>query len=223
MRKIRVIIAEDHDIVRQGLKVLIHADPHLEIAGEAKDGQGAVELAQCAQADVVIMDLAMPRLNGLDATREILRKCPQSKVLVLSSYGDYESVQSLMDAGAKGYITKHSASDDLLAGIRQVNEGHRYLSPRLAAEFRRRQRSAFLSGGAEGKIGRLSPRESQVLKLIGEGMATKQIAAELSLSVKTIEKHRQSVMDKLDIHEVAGLTRYAADRGLLSVRPMLPA
>jgi DNA-binding NarL/FixJ family response regulator len=219
MPKIKVVIAEDHDVVRQGLKVLIKTDPELEVAGEAADGQRAIEVSQAVKADVVVMDLAMPRLNGLDATREIVRLIPNSKVLVLSSYGDDESVNSLMDAGAMGYITKHSASDDLLKAIRQVSGGKKYLSPRIAERWRRKQRTAFLSGARQAGAARLSPRECEVLKLIGQGHASKQIASELRLSVKTVEKHRQAVMNKLDIHEIAGLTRYAADKGLLRIEP----
>ncbi len=219
MPKIKVVIAEDHDVVRQGLKILIKSDPDLVVAGEAADGKRAVEITQAVNADVVVMDLAMPRLNGLEATKEIIRKMPASKVLVLSSYGDDESVTSLMDAGAMGYITKHSASVDLLQAIRQVNGGKVYLSPRIAERWKRKERSAFLAGATRSRPARLSPRELEVLKLVSEGHATKQIADELGLSVKTVEKHRQAVMDKLDIHEVASLTRYAADRGLLGIRP----
>jgi DNA-binding NarL/FixJ family response regulator len=222
MRKIRVVIAEDHDIVRQGLKILVCADPGLEVAGEAADGHKAVEVAERERADVIVMDLAMPRANGLEATRRIIKKHPQSKILVLSSYGDPETVQTMLEAGAMGYITKHSASDDLLEGIREVNSGRRYLSPRLAAEYKRRQRHAFLNGASERKVSTLSPRESEVLTLIGEGLSTKQVATRLTISVKTVEKHRQALMDKLEIHEVAGLTRYAADKGLLGVKARVP-
>ena len=209
--------------MRQGLKILIRTDPLIEIAGEAKDGDQAVEIAQSANPDVVVMDLAMPRLNGLEATRQILENCPAAKVLILSSYGDHDSVEALIAAGASGYITKHSASDDLLQGIRQVSGGRTYLSPRIASALRRRKRNAFLKGAGVARSLKLSARESEVLKLIGEGLASKERAARLGWSVKPVEKHRQAVMDKLDIHEVAGLTRYAAEKGLLGVPSLLQA
>jgi DNA-binding NarL/FixJ family response regulator len=175
-------------------------------------------MAQKVTPDVVIMDLVMPHLNGVDATKRLLQKCPSSKVLVLSSYSDDDSVKAAMSAGASGYITKHSASEDLLKAIRQVNSGKTYLSPRIAERLRRQERSAFMTGVGRRSARKLSPRETEVLKLIGEGLASKQIAGELRLSVKTVEKHRQAVMDKLDLHEVASLTRYAAEKGLLHLR-----
>jgi DNA-binding NarL/FixJ family response regulator len=213
MPKTRVVIAEDHAVVRQGLRILIHTDPDLQVTGEAADGPAAVELAEKMRPDIVIMDLAMPRMNGLEATRAILQKAPGSKVLVLSSYSDDDSVASLLGAGASGYITKHSASDDLLQAIRQIIRGKQYLSPRISQRLRRRNQSAFLHGRQPTR--ELSPREKEVLKLIALGLASKEIAARLALSSKTIEKHRQAVMDKLDIHDIAGLTRYAAGKGLL--------
>lgn len=214
MPKIRVVIAEDHAVVRQGLKILIHADPGLEVAGEAEDGEQAVRVAEKVNPDVVVMDLAMPRLNGLEATRRIVQKNPHTKVLVLSSYWDDQSVRSALGAGAMGYITKHSASDDLLQAIRQVNSGRQYLSLRIANRFKRQSRSASLSGRSAAVGAGLSRREVEVLTLVAHGFASRTIAEYLEISVKTVEKHRQSLMDKLDIHEVAGLTRYAAGKGI---------
>jgi DNA-binding NarL/FixJ family response regulator len=177
-------------------------------------------LAQEVKPDVVLMDIAMPRMNGVEATREILKKVPSSKVLVLSSYSDDQLVSSMLEAGALGYITKHSASDDLLEAIRQVDRGRQYLSPRISQRFQRRTRAAFLSGRARGQ---LSPREKEVLTLIAQGLPSKAIAAQLGLSVKTVEKHRQAVMDKLDIHDIAGLTRHAAAQGMLPPAPVVAA
>ncbi len=214
-KKIRVLIAEDHAIVRQGLKILIRADPEMEVSGEAANGRQALQMAQKTQPDVVVMDVAMPIMNGLEATRNILRQQPRSKVLVLSSYSDDESVQKLVQAGAAGYLTKHSASTDLLEAIRQVNNGNSFFSPFIAQRLRNQLRQRLIKGESVPKKSELTRRERQVLTLIAEGLTSKQIAARLKLSSKTIEKHRQQVMDKLNIHEIAGLTRYAASRQLV--------
>jgi DNA-binding NarL/FixJ family response regulator len=214
-KKIKVLIAEDHVIVRQGLKILIRADPDMEVSGEAADGRQALRMAEQTQPDVVVMDVAMPIMNGLEATRQILRQQPRSKVLVLSSYSDDESVQKLVQAGASGYLTKHSASTDLLEAIRQVNRGNSYFSPVIAQRLRNQLGEKPKQGVPAQTKSDLTTRERQVLTLIAEGLASKQIAARLKLSSKTIEKHRQQVMDKLNIHEIAGLTRYAASKKLV--------
>src|SRR5882762_10043289 len=145
-KKIKVLIAEDHAIVRQGLKILIRADPEMEVSGEAADGRQALQMAEKTQPDVVVMDVAMPIMNGLEATRNILRQQPRSKVLVLSSYSDDDSVQKLVEAGAAGYLTKHSASTDLLEAIRQVNKGNSYFSPAIAQRLRIQLRHRLLKG-----------------------------------------------------------------------------
>jgi DNA-binding NarL/FixJ family response regulator len=214
-KNIKVLIAEDHKIVREGLKILISSDPQIRIAGEAEDGEKAVKLAKKLRPDVVLMDLAMPRSNGLQATREICRQVPRTKVLVLSAYQDPESIRKAMEVGASGYLTKRSAANDLLTAIREVQRGNRYYSPCIAARLDQQLRSSFLHGHRGATPRPLTKRENQVLVLIAQGLANKGMAAQLSLSVKTIEKHRQQVMDKLDIHEVAGLTRYALSKGLL--------
>src|SRR2546421_8083919 len=162
-KKIKVLIAEDHAIVRQGLKVLIRADPDMEVSGEAADGRQALQMAEKTQPDVVVMDVAMPIMNGLEATRNILRQQPRSKVLVLSSYSDDESVQKLVQAGATGYLTKHSASTDLLDAIRQVNKGYSYFSPVIAQRLRDQSRNRFIKGQPVERKQNLTPRERQVL------------------------------------------------------------
>jgi DNA-binding NarL/FixJ family response regulator len=217
-RKIRVLIAEDHDVVREGLKFLIRTEPDFEIAGEAEDGLAAVKMAQRLKPDVVLMDFAMPNSSGLQATQTISDRLPNSKVLVLSAYSDEESVRRLFAAGALGYLTKRSAADELLQAIRVVNEGKSFLSRLIAHRLRRQSRHAFLRSGNVGQPCPLTSREVGVLQLIAEGLGNKQIADELDLSVKTVEKHRQSVMNKLDIHDVAGLTRYAISKGM-SIKP----
>jgi DNA-binding NarL/FixJ family response regulator len=218
-KSIKVLIAEDHEIVRAGLRVLISADPELEIAGETNNGQAAVRLARKLQPDVVLMDLAMPKGNGLEASRDISRQVPSSKVLVLSAYHDEEMVQRAMEAGACGYMTKHSAADELLSAIRQVGQGKIYYSPAIASRLRARRLKGGAPGGGVSTAPTLTPREQEVLELIAQGQPNKQIAGNLGVSIKTVEKHRQAVMDKLGIHEIAGLTRYALDKGIIPARP----
>jgi DNA-binding NarL/FixJ family response regulator len=216
-KKIKVVLAEDHAIVRKGLKLLITAEPDFEIAGETDNGRGAVELAKRVRPNVVLMDVVLVGMDGHQATQKIMRSAPGTKVLVLSSYGDDESVRKMMEAGASGYLTKHTAAQDLLRAIREVDKGNAFFSPSIAQRLRQQLRTAFVNGQKTETPGQLSPRETEVLTLIGEGMANKQIASSLKLSIKTIEKHRQQVMDKLNIHDVAGLTRYAVAHGLVSV------
>lgn len=213
-KKIKVLIAEDHDVVREGLKILIGTEPDLEIAGEAESGHKAVRMARALKPDVVVMDVSMPRGNGLEATQDIAKQLPASKVLVLSAFSDEESVRKLLAAGATGYLTKHSAAEELLRAIREVNQGRFFFSPVIARRLRQQTRQAFFSG-QQGDVQRLTPRETEVLQLIAEGFGNKQIAGELNLSIKTIEKHRQAVMDKLGIHDIAGLTRYAVSAGMV--------
>lgn len=211
---IKVLIAEDHDIVRAGLKVLISADPELEIAGETNNGPAAVRLARKLQPDVVLMDLAMPKGNGLDASRDISRKVPAAKVLVLSAYQDEDLVRRVIEAGACGYMTKHSAANELLTAIRQVGKGKFYCSPSIAGRLKARLVKSA-PGVPVSKPPSLTRREQEVLELIARGQPNKQIAGNLGVSIKTVEKHRQAVMDKLGIHDIAGLTRYALDKGII--------
>jgi DNA-binding NarL/FixJ family response regulator len=210
-KHIKVLIAEDHDVVREGLKILIAADSEMEVAGEASSGEAAVRLAKKLQPDVVLMDLAMPKGNGLEAARAISRHVPGSKVLVLSAYQDEETVRRVLGAGVAGYMSKHSAADELLSAIRQVRNGNFYYGRNIAGRLRARHRHTFEAGGSI----HLTPREQQVLALIAQGQPNKEIAFTLGLSIKTVEKHRQAAMDKLDIHDVAGLTRYVMAKGLV--------
>jgi DNA-binding NarL/FixJ family response regulator len=212
-KNIKVLIAEDHDVVREGLKILISADAGIEIAGEANNGATAVRLARKLQPDVVLMDLAMPKVNGLEATREIRQHVPQSKVLVLSAYKDDETLQKMLAAGVSGYITKHSAAEELLTAIRELSKGNSYFSPAVCGQAKARQRQSVQSG-RYGRA-RLTQREVEVLRLIARGQPNKEIAFTLGISIKTIEKHRQAVMDKLDLHDIARLTRYAMAKGLV--------
>ena len=221
MKKISVLLVDDHTVVRQGLRALLKAEEDMEVIGEAENGRQAVMLAKKTPPDVVVMDVAMPMLNGLEATRQILRGAPGTKVLVLTSYGDDECVQQLMQAGATGYLIKQTAANDLLKAIREVQRGNAFFSPSIAKRLRDQCREAFSNGQPVKKSTELTSRESEVLQLIAEGFSNKQIAAELEISIKTVEKHRQQVMNKLNIHDVAGLTRYAISKGL--VERNLPA
>lgn len=215
-----ILLADDHNIVRQGLKALLLAEGSLTIVAEAQTGREAVQLAALHHPEVVVMDLAMPRLNGAEATRQILKAVPSTKVVVLSTYSDDEHVQQALGAGAAAYLLKQTAATDLVQAIREVQKGNAYFSPAIATRLRERT-SLPPSPAQPLKTPRaeLTPREAEVLQLIAEGFANKQIASELGLSVKTVEKHRQQVMHKLDIHDIAGLVRYAVNKGIIEMSP----
>jgi DNA-binding NarL/FixJ family response regulator len=221
MKKIGVLLVDDHTVVRQGLRALLGSEEDIEVIGEAENGRQAVIAAKKTPPDVVVMDVAMPLLNGLEATRQILKMVPAPKVLVLTSYGDDDCVEQMMQAGAAGYLIKQTAANDLLKAIREVQRGNAFFSPTIAKRLRDQCRDAFTSGRSTKKAGELTTREAEVLQLIAEGFSNKQIAAELTISIKTVEKHRQQVMNKLNIHDVAGLTRYAISKGM--VERSLPA
>jgi DNA-binding NarL/FixJ family response regulator len=216
MERISVILADDHNVVRQGLRVLLSAETDIEIVGEAENGREAVQLAKKLLPNVAVIDIAMPVLNGLEATRQITRSLPNTKVIILSSYSDDEYVHQLTEAGASGYLVKQSAGNELIRAIREVQKGNAIFSPAVARRLRDQCREAFAKG-ASAKRGAdyLTTREAEVLQLIAEGRANKQIAAELCISIKTVEKHRQQVMNKLGIHDVAGLTRHAISKGII--------
>lgn len=216
MQKIKVLLADDHIVVRQGLRALLAAEEDIEIVGEADNGRQAVQLARRLQPEVVVMDIAMPVLNGLEATRQISRALPACKVLILSSYSDDEYVQQLTEAGAAGYLVKQTAANDLLKAIREAQRGNAFFSPSIAKRLRDQCREAFSTGQPmKPASNALTTREAEVLQLIAEGRANKQIAGELCISIKTVEKHRQQVMNKLGIHDVASLTRYAISKGII--------
>ena len=216
MQKINVLLVDDHTVVRQGLKALLTAEEDIQVVGEAETGRQAVQAARKWLPDVVVMDIAMPSLNGLEATRQIIKEVPSSKVLILSSYSDDEYVEQLTEAGAVGYLVKQTASVELIKAIREVQKGNAFFSPTISKRLMDHYRQAFLNGQPERKKSQnLTSRELEVLQLIAEGSANKQIAAELCISIKTVEKHRQQVMNKLNIHDVAGLTRYAIAKGMV--------
>jgi len=211
MKKISVLLVDDHTVIRQGMRALLACEADLEIVAEAENGRQAIQLAQKKQPDVVVMDLAMPYMNGAEATRQVLKSCPATKVLVVTSYANDECISELLKAGAAGYLVKQTAAAELARAIREVRRGNSFFSPAIAKLIRESNRSAL-----NGEMSRdLTAREAQVLQLIADGFSNKAIATELEISIKTVEKHRQQVMNKLDIHETAGLTRYAISKGLV--------
>lgn len=205
---IRIALADDHNVVRQGLRALLEGVKDFRVVGEASDGKEMVELVMREKPDVALVDVAMPSLNGVEATRRIVRDLAQVKVLVLSMYTGEEYIREALAAGASGYLVKDSAADELVEAIRVVARGDRFLSPAIA-------HLAGKGSTATSPLDRLTTREREVLQLIAEGNSNKEIAARLTLSVKTIEAHRTNLMAKLDIHDTASLTRFAIARGLV--------
>src|SRR6267143_3246111 len=225
MTKIKVLLADDHTVVRQGLRVLLEAEQDITIVGEAETGRQALRLALKLLPDVVVMDVAMPLLNGIEAARQIIKEVPATRVLILSSYSDDEYVHQVTEAGAAGYLLKQTAATDLITAIREARRGNAFFSPAISKRLLENYREAFLGGVPVGtRTNRLTSREVEVLQLVAEGKVNKQIAIELCLSIKTVEKHRQNVMNKLNIHDVAGLTRHALSKGIIesnvALRPL---
>jgi DNA-binding NarL/FixJ family response regulator len=207
--RLQILLADDHLIVRQGLKALLEREG-LEVVGEAPDGLEAVRLARDLHPDVAVLDIGMPLMNGLDAAREILRGSPRTKAILLTMHAEDHYVLEALRAGVTGYVLKTKAAGDLVAAIREVAGGAIYLSPGVS-------RAVVQAYRAKSDLppDPLTPRERQVLQLIAEGKRTKEIAALLGVSVKTAESHRTRLMEKLNIHETAGLVRYALQRGLI--------
>lgn len=211
--KIRIVLADDHKIVREGLKALLEKESDIEILAVAEDGRTAVQFAQDLLPDVVVMDIGMPGLNGIEATRCITVENPQIRVLVLSMHSARRYVLEALSAGAKGYILKDCASEELARAIQIVNSNETYLSPKVA-DILVKDYMNLLPNQEQAPLELLSKREREVLQLIAEGQNTKEIAFLLNLSIKTVESHRQQIMRKLNLQTVAGLTRYAIREGL---------
>ena len=216
MKPIAVLLVEDHMIVREGLRKLLESERDIAVVGEATNGREAVEMAGKLRPDVVVMDIAMPSLNGLEATRQIRQLAPASKVVVLSAHSDDAYVARMTELGATGYLIKQTSAHFLSEAIRKVQEGKTFFSPTIAKRLQiRTQKTLDRKGQPKAKSADRSPREMEVLQLVAEGQANKQIAATLGISTKTVEKHRDHLMRKLDIHDTAGLTRYAISAGII--------
>jgi len=216
MKRITVLLAEDHTIVREGFRKMLELERDLEVVGEAQTGRQAVELVKRLRPAVVLMDIAMPLLNGLEATRQVLKAVPATKVLILSAHSDDAYVKGATESGAKGFLLKQTSSHDVCQAIREVHKGNTFFSPAIAKRLHQFDRqSPGPAGLRKHKLARLTSREMEVLQLIAEGKANKETAAELGIGIKTVEKHREHLMEKLDIHDTAGLTRYAISAGII--------
>jgi DNA-binding NarL/FixJ family response regulator len=216
MKKITVLLAEDHMVVREGFRKMLELERDFEIVGEAQDGRKAVALAKKLHPEVILMDIAMPLLNGLEATRQIIKDRPVAKVLMLSAHSDDAYVTNAIESGARGFLLKQTSAHDVCRAVREVQNGKTFFSPSISKRLDhlkpRLPGRAKISGK---KAADLTSREMEVLQLIAEGNANKQTASELGIGLKTVEKHREHLMEKLDIHDTAGLTRYAISAGII--------
>jgi DNA-binding NarL/FixJ family response regulator len=215
-KQITILLAEDHVVVRQGLCALLKADGGFLLVGEAHNGREAVTMARDLKPEVILMDIAMPMLNGLQATKQVLTANPAAKVLILSAHSDDVYVERMVEAGVMGFVEKQTSGEILTKAIREIAAGRKFFSPSIArrlpgAAGKPRDREGLVKAGAR----KLTAREFEVLQMVAEGSANKQIATDLGISIKTVEKHRQHLMDKLDIHETASLTRYAIATGII--------
>lgn len=219
-KRITVLLADDHTIVREGLRNMLALETDLEVVGEAQDGRQAVALALKLKPAVVLMDIAMPLLNGLEATRQIQTAQPATRVLILSAHGDDAYVNNSNECGAAGFLLKQTSAHEVSRAIRLVAAGQTFFSPSVEQRLDRlRQRSS--RNGNNPRLEHLTAREVEVLQLIAEGKANKETASILGIGIKTVEKHREHLMSKLDIHDTAGLTRYAISAGIIESRVQL--
>ena len=222
MRPITVLLADDHAIVREGFRKLLDAETDFEIVGEAQTGRQAVAMTAKLLPDVVVMDIAMPLLNGLEAARQIRKACPPAKVLMLSAHSDSAYVEEAIEAGASGFLFKQSSATGLSRAIRAVHAGGLVFAPAIVRRILA-ERSSGRPVPPKKKSAGLTSREMEVLQLIAESKANKQVAAELGIGIKTVEKHREHLMLKIGVHDTAGLTRYAIAAGIVECHPRPPA
>lgn len=216
MNPITVLLAEDHDIVREGLRSLLEISKDFLVLGEAKTGLQAVDLAVRLRPEVVVMDIGMPIMNGFQATYEILQARPKTRILVLSAHSDDEYVARMTSVGVLGYLTKQNSGQSLVHAIKEVAAGRPFFSPSIQRRLSDAKRRAMESGlGSKASSVVLTTREEEVLHCVAEGKSNKQVAERLGISIKTVEKHRQQLMDKLNIHDTAGLTRHAIAKGII--------
>ncbi len=214
MAKIRVVLADDHALLREGIRALLSRESDVEVVGEAADGREAIARCRTLRPDIVLMDIAMPGLGGLEAALEIRKECPDTKILVLTQYEDREYVTRFLKVGAAGYVLKKAAGAELASAIRSVFRGGLVLDPQIAREALREAEP--LPGGAEGDLYEtLTDREKQVLKIVAEGKSNKEVAELLGISVKTAMSHRERVMEKLGLHNRTDLIRFALKKGVI--------
>jgi DNA-binding NarL/FixJ family response regulator len=216
MKRITVLLAEDHTIVREGFRKMLELEADLEVVGEAQDGRQAVAQAKKLRPNVVLMDIAMPLLNGLEAARQVLKALPATKVLMLSAHSDDAYVKNATESGAVGFLLKQTSAHDVCRAIREVQKGNTFFSSSVSRRLERlHPQSSDRIRPFNKKTAQLTSREMEVLQLIAEGKANKETASELGIGIKTVEKHREHLMEKLDIHDTAGLTRYAISAGII--------
>ena len=216
MNKIKVLIADDHAIVREGIRMILASHEDIEVVGEAADGRETIAQVEKLAPDVVLMDIAMPGLGGLEATLEIVRSHPASKVLVLTQYDDSEYIFRFLKAGAAGYVLKKTVGSDLVSAIRAVAQGKSFIDPTVADKVIKGFLERPEAGSDDTLYDRLSDREKMVFKLIAEGYTSRQIADTLFLSIKTVMTHRANIMEKLGLHNRAELIKYAIRRGIIT-------
>jgi len=216
MKKITLLLVEDHTIVRQGLRSLLEQSDDIKVIAEAEDGREAVKKTGQLNPDVVLMDISMPNLNGIEATRQIKKKYPDIKVLILTMHTTKEYIFQILFAGASGYLIKKSAHQELLSAVRAVHRGDYYLSPLVSKKVVDEYIEKTKETDVQDRFEKLTIREREVLQLIGEGRSNKEIANLLYLSMKTVETHKAHLMEKLDIHTTAGLIKYAIQKGIIS-------
>jgi len=214
MKTITILLADDHTIVREGFRKMLELEPGFEIVGEAQNGREAIALAAKLHPAVVLMDIAMPLLNGLESTRQILKGLPATRVLMLSAHSDFAYVQNTLESGAAGFLLKQTSTHEVCRAIREINAGKTFFSPSIAKQLNH-QKSVNRDGQPSQQAVQLTSREMEVLQLIAEGKANKETASELGIAIKTVEKHREHLMQKLNIHDTAGLTRYAISAGII--------
>ena len=216
----RILIADDHEVVRRGLAALLVSQPDWEVCGEAGDGREAVDKAQRLKPDVVILDIGMPSLNGLEATRHILKNQPQTKILILTLHDSDQVVREVLNAGARGFLLKSDAARDLVAAVEALRRDKTYFTSKVAAmvlEGYLKQGAAPAAAPAQPSRSRLTPREREIVQLLAEGKSTKEVAVALGLSVKTAETHRSNIMRKLELHSVSDLVLYAVRNNIVHV------
>jgi len=213
--RIKILLVEDHTLVRKGLVSLLESESEIEVVGEAENGREALAMAESLQPDIIVMDMSMPELNGLDATRQILKSNPLTSIIILTMYTDEEYVIEVIKTGAKGYLFKQAAPTELITAINTVNKGEIYLSPQISETVKELIKTEIPRNSSK-KDNVLTSREREIVQLIAEGNSNKKIAEVLFISVKTVDSHRTKIMSKLKLHSTADITRYAIRKGLVS-------